>query len=447
MIFCVAFVIIGGVVTLSFYNTASVVDDYCFSCTAKTYGFWESQKMYYLGWSGRYFSTFYYASNPLVLSDSRIPFIIFPILLLLSFLASFIFLFITLFKGQLKKATSITLGLSIAMLFFVNLPKVSEALFWYSGTYTFVSIILTLLFFICWYVTKTKPAPKKGVYVILIILFIAILGSSEISMTILSGLVFLDVIWQYINTKKISKLSYFLIVLSISCSLIVSTAPGNFVRLSEKTNFIDVLLRTFSISSNYMWQWISTPSFFLASIAYLWFIMRSKIKPLRIEFPLLFTVPALILIVFLSFFPSTYGLGPTIETPGRILNLNYFIFFISWFYNLTMIANKLKMNIKVHPFIQLVGLSIILLTVGWSQNVKYIYRDIRFGTANEHLIENQARLQLLKQDASIVFLEPIKAKPYNLFVGDINENYEYLWNKCLADYYGKEKVIIIPNID
>jgi hypothetical protein len=447
MILGVALLIIGGIIIISFYNSASVLDDYCFSCTAKTYGFWESQKMYYQGWSGRYFSTFYYASNPLVLTDSRIPFIIFPILLLLSYFAAFITLAISLFHDKLKKENSIILGLLLGLLFFVNIPKVSEALFWYSGTYTFVSIILTLFFFKYWYIIRIKQTHKKRIYALLIILYIAILGSSEISMIILSGLVFIVALRQYLINKKVSNLSISLIVLSVICSFLVITAPGNSTRHGEDANLNHAILRTLNLSLTYAWQWISTPSFLFSSIAYLWFANKTKISFERIKLPISLSILLFIFVTILSFFPSTYGLGADIDTPGRILNLLYFIFFIGWFYILTLIAFQLKLKINVYPYLQLISLSLILMAMLWSPNVKYIYRDIRFGTAKEYLKEVQARRHLLKQDNAVVFLEPISARPYNIFIGDISENHEYLWNTCLADYYGKESVIMLPNID
>ena len=69
---------------LAMYNHPSVDDDYCFAYMTRDYGFWEAQKLYYEGWSGRYISNMIFHATPLAFGNfwfvKIMPFLIFGFL-------------------------------------------------------------------------------------------------------------------------------------------------------------------------------------------------------------------------------------------------------------------------------------------------------------------------------------------------------------------------------
>jgi hypothetical protein len=124
----------------------------------------EAMKLYYTGWTGRYFGIFLNHSNPL-LFHSIIGFKVLPVLLI----GATIFSFYSLFRHltpTLSRIAHIGFAGVVFFLFVVKMAGTSEAFYWMAGFVTFtVPSILTLLWIVLvlrWYRQDTQSAKILG---------------------------------------------------------------------------------------------------------------------------------------------------------------------------------------------------------------------------------------------------------------------------------------------
>jgi hypothetical protein len=436
---------LGCIVYLGFHNVPSVVDGFCFSSTVIDYGFWKAQSMYYNGWTGRYFSNFYFHINPLVWGDSQIPFIIIPVVLFISLFVAIITFFQQLFLEDCKKPYGLLFSIGFGVIYILNLSKISEAFFWYTGSYTIVSILLLLIVLSLWKSYDAINNLQKG---LLLFVYFLTLGSSEVTMLCLSFLAFIYFTSYYLKNKQLSRFEWLMIAITLLGNAIVIFAPGNSVRHSGEIDLFPALQNTMQVSSMQILQWSASPTLLIGSIAFILFsIIR---KPFNIKtLPLWQSLTLTVCIMFIAFFPPVYGLGPGQNTPPRILNLIYFFFLLSWVYNIYLISLKMP-EFNLDSVLLSSSLVLVILFIGAlysSNNIKFIYRDIRYSLASSYHEEYLERVSLLQSGESVLHLKEFERKPYNIFISDIEEDPAHLWNRCLSNYYNKTEIILVKNED
>lgn len=434
------FLLFSALITyLAFYNAPSLWDDYCFALTARDYGFWAAQKIYYLGWTGRYFSTFLFHLNPLLFSDSRVPFIIFPILFNFCFVLN-----VYHFIKQFFKKFVVIISIALCVLYYLNSPSLLEALYWYTGTYTFLSGNLIILFLA---LLKKYNNSSKGFarLAVLLFLYFCIIGSSEISMVLFTGGLGCLVLFSLLKHKKINLELVLFSVVTIIGDCIVMFSPGNGIRVTNKKPIVETLIDAVPISFEHFLKWtIFSPSLILFTFAYV--LYCAKFKPFKNGNRFYLTGLTVIfgLLFIATFLPSSYGMEG--ETPFRIQNLIYFYFLIGWFYIFGIIFSKLnfEISITINRIVTLVLTVGFILTCYKNTNLKEMINDIRYGRADSFLSEHVKRIEILKSsNEKVVFLPSIKSSPFTLHTGsEIRKDPEYLWNKCLAGYYNKEKIFL-----
>lgn len=430
---------------LSFYNCPSIFDDYCFACTARNYGFWTAQKMYYEGWTGRYFTNFLFHINPLYFSDNRIAYIILPLVLFVGFICNLTWFFNSFFKETAILKNSIFLALAFACLYYLELPSIVENNFWVIGSYTFISgnMVILLLSMMLRYKLGNKVENQAFLGAIAVLYFL-ILGSSEVSMLCCSALIFFLLITNLVKYRKLLKEDVLMIALTALGNYLVVSAPGNNIRNPVKRAIVDTIFDNFEISVSFFLEWtLNSPILIIATAAYLLFLFENRISKDYLKIPLLSSIGISLVIFYVSFIPTSFGMGD--EPPPRILNLIYLIFLLSWFYNITILGTYF--NIKgVESFKNISNIVVIALFLFFAyknENLKQMYRDIKYKKVQAYLQEYQERIVLLKSsDIEVVYLKPIQNKPFSLYTGDITKDPKHLWNRCLANYYNKKEIYL-----
>lgn len=439
---------------LSFFNHPSAADDYCFADTALKHGFWQAQIFYYDGWTGRYFSNFLVHGTPLVWGwyDG---FRLIPLLAVTGLLASIYSLLSELLRGQSKQ----TLILATAILFFISIVSLQssvEAFFWTAAVASY-TVPTALTFYLIaviirWY--RLRDGFIKSLTVVWAgFLVFAIVGSSETNLIVLVLLLLALGAYRLLFQQKLDWFLGVLIIVSFISSWLLFRAEGNAIRMGGNPHggeFINSLVSSLGWLGMSLGLWLLKTPVIPLSILYVPLALRL----LRPNSPVryLFQVPAgIVTLVYIGLlgaliFPSYYGIG--MPPAFRTMNVFYYFALYGWFYVLTTwvyFANRQSWRVERFT----VPVSVPVLMVIWvgaaiwfSQPLKLMYNDLLRGHAATFNREMNERREQLLQPGKEVKLKPLSIQPPSLFVDDIKEDPEYLWNRCQAGYYGHQKLIL-----
>ncbi len=435
---------IGLLITLAFYNCPSVADDFCFSATAKNFGFWTAQKMYYNGWSGRYLSNFIFHINPLVFTQSRVAFVIFPILFLLIFLYNSFLFFQNTFKDILDKQMVFFVTLGFFLLYYFNIESIYENIYWFSGSYTFISANLMMLL-LQLLMRYWRGEEKKQYWFSLkfAVLLFLLLGSSEVTMLSVSLIVTLLVVYDYYNNKQHLHIFSPMLLIVLLGNYLVISAPGNKIRQKQDPELLDVIIKTWNAMSHFFIEWtLGSPILIIATAAFV-LIIKDLPKQKIFNLPIWLVFGLFVCLFGFFFFPTAWGLGLT-QPPPRVLNMIYLYFLLGWFFMVCVILNQIQI-----PDFQAHAVSVILLCMFFAvdmykcANLRKMYSDLRMGAAANYLKEYKERVHVIENTKEeVVYLKPFKHKPHCLYAEDINDNSNHLWNKCLGLYFNKKQIKI-----
>jgi hypothetical protein len=450
-------VVLIPLVVLSFYNHPSPADDYCYIDTVFKYGWLEAMHYYYTGWTGRYFGILLNHSNPLILHWMG-GFTVLPLLLLAGLLGAFW----ALLAELLPSFSPRTRFLMLAVLFFLcilQLPDIAGALYWMASfvTYT-VPAIATLVGIVIVLRIQRLDTSEKGLYLALSLfaafLVFASIGSSETNLMITLVLVGGWWVFRLVVTRHVNLLMGLLALTTVLSCYLFFSAEGNATRLGGNPlsgNIPFSFISSFKTLALLVIGWLrKTP---LLAFTLLWMAVLSK-HPLPASSGAYFGVPfwyaglVYVGVMAAQLFPSYYGVG--IEPAPRAINNVYLFFVLGWFYLVTVgwihYAPRLFHLTSDRSLIWIgaicVGMS--LYTAYASANIRGLYRDWLRGNAAAYDREMTERYRLLRETtATEVSLPALQHLPYALYVEDIKDNPEHWWNKCMAGYFGKEKIYLI----
>lgn len=215
----------------SFFNVYQT-DDYIFSFFTRKFGFLGAVADLYLHWGGRYFGYSLNLLNPVAIDSQNMLPKVYPMLLMVSFIAVVSLNFREFFKYSLSDSVK------KAFLFFffytVLLLNISEHYFWITGsTVYFLPVIFAGFLLFC--LKKLHDGREKVWLYISLILIVLAIGNNEIIALILEGLLMANFYFRKTKTNLL-----FLVVSTI-CILISFLAPGNFGRMAENTDPLFIL--------------------------------------------------------------------------------------------------------------------------------------------------------------------------------------------------------------
>ncbi|GAB3904684.1 hypothetical protein GCM10028803_34460 [Larkinella knui] len=443
---------------LSFYNHPSAVDDYCFADTAVHYGVWQAQKLYYDGWSGRYFSNLIVHSSPLVWRWYG-AYRFLPALFALAWIGALYTMISELVPTVSARMRWVAVGL-LFFLYVLMLPSPVEGFFWLAAVacYTVPTILSFYLIAVIlrWYTIQKQPL-KALTAIWAAFLVFAIVGSSETSLVwmilFLGGLLAYQLLFQ----RRIDVFLLGLLLMAFFSGWLLFRAPGNAIRMGGNPNGGDLLFSTrsaFEYLAKEMVGWfVKTPVLILGV---LWLPLAQRLANSSHPTRRLFTIhPLLALIAWIGLlgaliFPSYYGIG--VGPAPRVMNVVYTFFLLGWFYNLTVLVvfsnrwNGLGSGWGAIPLALIAGIAAVWVAYSVYKSVPLhqIYGDLVSGRAAAYDREMTDRQKVLNDPTlTTVRLPVLRAMPPSIFIGDIHpSDMKHWWNRCQAGYYGKKVVIL-----
>jgi len=435
-------------IIVSYFNQPSA-DDYCYAAKAQNLGFWEAQIDSYFGWTGRYLSTALLSFDILV-KGKFILYKLFPVLLILSLFKSIFNLVSILFIDLNKKDIYIVTSLFF-IVYFVQMPSISEGIYWLAGSVTYqLSNIISILF-ICSLIRLFQTNEIKDL-LFTITYIILLVGTNETSMVIWSvtlGSIFL---YKSILGKKIQYHLLSVIGVVLICSLVVILAPGNSVRGAhfaeshQLFNSVYQSLRSLIINGI---RW--SPLLFILTLLLFSYLKENrdfgaskifKINPILVLF-------VVCTITFLGFFISFWSMGNA--PPLRTVNVISFYFMLGFLYTMFILFFKFENKIKRFELLwRRIKFALMIIVLGGIMclnNIKSVYADLLLGTAYRYDLEQIKRYQLIQDTRLALYKIPsLINKPRTLFVSDITTDAENWRNECFGAYFS-EKIIVIKKED
>ena len=424
-------------ISLSFYNQPSITDDFCFGLMGRDFGIFLGAYQYYTGWSDRYFSDLLLHLNPLVFSTSFEHFKwVTIILIVLGFLNGYYFL-----KNVLKLNHNNPNLWSISFISqavcWYTIPGLFQLFFWFTGHYYYLSFQLAILFVnVYFYCSK----PKLRITLLSCIIF-CLIGSSEISMVMFSGIFWP---WQLFMAWKQKKIKLetilFFIIWGISIGLVL-LSPGNKVRAPKQIDYIKGLTESMLNFGMILIIYVKSPLIWVFNLLLFFTIDKPK-KQYLLSFKELLGLLVLFLVsYFFVFIPIAFGLGER-GIPNRIQSLILMYLIFGFGYLIVWIKYKVgHLNSSSLAISQISLLVVFITLLFFNQNSKQFYDEWRFDKAKKYANENAQRFDLiLKSKNQQVVIPPIENKNTMFFMEELSTDPKHLWCKCIANYYGKADI-------
>jgi len=427
-------------ISLSFYNQPSITDDFCFGLMGRDSGIFLGAYQYYTGWSNRYFSDLLLHLNPLVFSTSFEHFKWVTILLIvLGFLNGYYF-----FKNVLQfthnNPNLWILSLVGQAVCWYTIPGLFQLFFWFTGHYYYLSFHLALLFVNVYFYCSR---PILRVTLLSCIIF-CLIGSSEISMIMFSGIFWPYQLYTAWKQKKIKLETIILfIVWGISIGLVL-LSPGNKIRAPKNIDYLRGLEESRLNFGILLKFYIKSPLIWIFNLLLFFSIEKPQKRFLFSvrEFGLFFFV--FILSYFLAFIPIAFGLGEKF-IPERIQSLILMYLILGFGYAVVWFKFWLvQINLQNRIISQIALLVAFIALLFFNQNSKQFYDEWRFNKAKKYANENAQRFEMiLKSKNQQVVIPPIQNKNTMFFMEELSTDPKHLWCKCIANYYGKTEVQLL----
>ncbi len=432
---------------LAFYNHPSVDDDYCFAYMTRDYGFWEAQKFYYEGWSGRYISNMIFHATPLAFGVfwfvKVMPFLILGLL----------FHAIYTLVGEVlqpSRPNQLLLTATFLSIFIIFSPSIVDTFYWYSSVFIFPTSFSFFLYLIVVVLRFYQPQYQRIQYLIALLaatLVFFIVGSNEVMMLFVIG--FCGAVWGYILLfhRRFETLFFALMLIGLYFAYFwVVQAKGNQVRLvggNVLGGAIALSLKNALKSTVFDGlKW----SIILAPFAYLYLCFLPEITAVKAIFKanVWMVILGLFTLLFMMFFVIHYG--NDMGVPDRVKNVIFAVFLVGYFYIFTIIKYSYSVDYKIKTPLIAYGVAtlfVVFFMFQYGQNLKIMYADIRLGIAKRYDQEMTQRYDQIRTSKSdTVYVAPLKNIPKSLCFDDIKTNEQHLWNKCYATYFDKKVIIL-----
>ena len=424
-------------ISLSFYNQPSITDDFCFGWMGREYGIFQGAYHYYAGWSGRYFADLLLHFNPLVFSTSFEHFKWGTIALIILGFANGYYFLKNVFQISNNNPNLWILSLVSQAVCWYTIPGLFQLFYWFSGHYYYLSFHLVLLFInVYFYCTN----PILRVTLLSCIIF-CLIGSSEISMIMFSGIFWPFQLYTAWKQKKIKlETILFFIIWGISIGLVL-LSPGNKVRAPKHIDYIKGLTESMLNFGMLIKIYVKSPLIWVFNLL-LFFTIEKPKKQYLLSFKEIIGLLLLFLTsYFLAFVPMALALGEDF-IPDRIQSLILMYLIFGFGYLIVWIKYKVGYLNPSSLAISQISLLVVFITLLlFNQNSKQFYDEWRFDKAKKYANENAHRFNMiLKSKSQQVVIPPIENKNTLFFMEELSTDPKHLWCKCIANYYGKADI-------
>jgi Family of unknown function (DUF6056) len=461
---CLFLAVFVPILFLSYYNHPSAADDYCFADTAVRYGFWQAQKYYYDGWTGRYFSNFIVHGTPLVWGwYAGFKFI--PALLAIGWvLAAYTLLGEWLTRLQTPASTrrraQLYLTGSLFFLYILVLPNLAEAFIWTASAAVYTVPTALMMYWGAVLLRWKRQSPGAlraltGIWASVLVFLVV--GCGETHMLLIISLLLAILLFHFVYSKQLDNQLLLQLAVALVSGWLVFRAPGNAIRMQGGAAGGDLLG---GLVQSLGWLGKNVPRWFVQTpvlpLSALWVMLGAGFWAQRtgptervsslFQVPLWYGLLVLFGLLLATVFPSFYA---TQFLTNRAINVTYAVFLWGWLFVITtQLPRFVRFGVTGPP---LWLLAVTALWVGASTirslPMRRLYSDLLRGDAAQYDRELTARQQLLSQSkADTLRVGPLSVYPGSLFMEDIRTDPTHWWNKCQSGYYGHKVIIIDPSI-
>jgi Family of unknown function (DUF6056) len=453
-----ALLLVGLLLWLSLYNHASPADDYCFADTVQKYGFWQAQKYYYDGWTGRYFHNFIVHASPLSMGWLG-GYKLVPVLMLALLLTAF---YVVGKTGEARRQGAWLFAAGALVVSVTTMPSVAEFFFWLTGIagYSLPCVMITL-----WLVRvyrrnqRTLPDTIPG-FLPDGLLMAALIGSSETSTLLLLSWLALITLAKLLETRTIPGFLVVYWAVAVVSILCLVLAPGNAIRLSTGPTSHDVpaLLRaSMQYTAGFVGHRLLHSTLLPMSLLYLPVAYRLAAPGWAGRYPFL-KLPVWLVglhvaaTVWTMVFLHYWAVG--IEPAPRVQNLVNHAGLLGWLLSLTVLMRWVRSRwvhlpnerARLHnlmPVFRGVGAVWLLVLVYQNNVIRQMASDLWSGRARQYSVAMEARYAVLATPrADTLTMAPLPTMPVSLVIDDIRTEPNHLWNKCWAGYFHQKSVIL-----
>lgn len=449
--------------------TRYAADDYETAGSLNKYGFWGSQRFWYLGWSGRY-SYFFIVNLFQILGVQAAP--VLTTLFLVLWLVALGWLFYELLRNESVQHPAYLACLGAALTLVVTLRSmdhIHQILFWVTGIFTYATYLILLTFFMGWLVYQLRrrwqfhwlEISGAAAYVFVLTGISEVSAALQLLISSLAVLFFL--FWRAEPLKRRTGLvlSGVMLLSTLVGFVILFTAPGNAVRsalVEPRPDLYSLVLNANRNTITFVAVWVKD-QILLVGTAFLLPVLtsfvlyqpprevgaiarreRAALRGLLVSFPLVY-------LVLLSTFATAYY-AISSKPPDRALVVpQYFltVAVVVWGYlSGSLLKGVLQPARALPAALKVMGsiLVVLILLYGPLYASVYIYTMIE--PARARAIEWDERDQIIRQ--------AIQAGERNVVVwyvrdlnrlGDYSSDPDFLVNQAAADYYGLDTIIAL----
>lgn len=440
-------------VILFIYNHPSA-DDFFFFTRAERAGFFSALKSLYFVWSGRIFTHAQLLLYPMIFKT----FLGYKIFTLFLMILYFIVLhyMVKEFTGKnLSKKEMFLISFSVFFLYLYQMSVIGEGLYNFTSVVVYHNTVILMMLFLIFYNRIVKSKSNLSIFsytLVCCILAFAVCLSNEVPLMTLGILTFIFLINNTLDKKW--NWSLFLIIIAAAIATYIDFAsPGTIQRkdvFPGNRDFVFSFMSSFSALFSFLFSWIIlTP---ILPVTVLLLPVLSKLSDNEDQIPGIFKIPPVLVLliggflIYAGFFVSYYGLG---KPPfGRITNILYFEFLITWFYFvITLIkylSGKFNYSFKLIPkYISILSFAVILLFLIKDNNIQTAYTDLIFGVAKQYDVQIEDRNKLITGSTSdTVAVKKLKNVPRSMFYYDISEDPSVIYNQWYSKYFKKKAIYL-----
>jgi hypothetical protein len=449
--------------------TRYVADDYETAASLNKYGFWGSQRFWYLGWSGRY--TYFMIVNLFQMLGVRAaPFLAAVCLVL--WLVALSWLIRQLLDGDRIQHPAYLAALWSALALVVTLrgmAHIHQILFWVTGILTYAAYLILLTFFMGWILNRLRRGWQfHRLEIIAAAVYVFVLtGMSELSAALQLLFAVLSVLyfsfWRSGRPQRRTGLvlSVVLLLSTLLGFAILFAAPGNAMRsalLPPRPGLFPLALYANLNTVYFIGTWLKDHTllagiaFFLPALTGFMFYRspqeagelfnreRGVLRGLLVSFALLY------LVLLAAFATGYYALSANLPdraliVPGYFLTLAVML----WGYWSGSLLKGVLDPAQVMPKALKVVVSIVLglmLLYGPLYASVYVYTMIEPARARAFEWDERDRtirqaVQAGERSVVVWYIRDLNR------LGDYSSDPEFLVNRAAADYYGLDTIIAL----
>lgn len=440
-------------VLLSMYAHPSA-DDWYMAADTLEKGFWRANVDYYLGLTGRFFSSALLFMNPIMLSFTW--FKVYSMLLVLALPVSMRWAAAAWFP-EAGRTWHWLLAVMSGVLFLWGMASPAQGFYWGTGSagYTLPGVLsLGLAGLLGCSCLDLDWTPGRGRLIAAMLLALAITGCSEVAMALLLAHVCMlnaCFIWRH---RRVSRA--LLLVLASTCLgvAVVVLTPGNAVRQTWYSNdvqhaLVPALLMALKLAVRQIGIWmiyLPLPLFSAAAVV-------AWPESLRMSRPSAWEciVAAVILMtggICGGFFLGAWSMGAVI--PQRAVNLLLLFFIIDWVLLLAGLVGLLRgldLRLPRPGLLPALGALVVFCgcTILMKNNVKQAWRDLVSGRAALYDQESARRHELIRLSLEPDVLVPaLSARPATIFFNDLTADPANWRNTGCARFFRRHSVALKP---